>query len=335
MALRRTLGLLGAAALAIAACTPPALPSPTPTTGPTGTPTTPPTASPTTAPTATPTMAPTASPTASPAADCGPGSALLKNPGRLTIGTDNPAFPPYFQGREGGNTEPWDPEWGDPTTGDGFESAVAYAVAEQLGFTAEQVDWIVVPFTSSYAPGPKEFDFNINQVAIKTERLEGADFSAPYYFGQQAVVVAADGPFASATTITELKTARLGAQIGTTSYDAIENVIQPTPEISVYDTNDLAIQALAEVEPAQIDGIVLDLPTAFFVVFVQTEGLTIIGQLGEDTGASPEEWGLVMEKGSTYKACVDQAVLALRADGTLDALALEWLDDEDVPQLQP
>jgi polar amino acid transport system substrate-binding protein len=327
MALRRTLGLLGAAVLAIAACTPPALPSPTPTTGPTGTPTT--------APTASPTVAPTPSPTASPAAVCGPDSTDLKKAGRLTIGTDNPAFPPYFQGRDGGNTEPWDPEWGDPTTGTGFESAVAYAVAEQLGFTRDQVVWIVVPFTSSYAPGPKEFDFNINQVSIKTERLEGADFSAPYYFGQQAVVVAEDGPFANATTITELKTARLGAQIGTTSYDAIENVIQPTAEISVYDTNDAAIQALAEVSPPQIDGIVLDLPTAFFVVFVQTEGLKIIGQLGEDTGAQPEEWGLVMEKGSAYKSCVDQAVLALRAAGTLDALALEWLDDEDVPQLQP
>lgn len=319
MALRRTLGLLAAATLAIAACTPPALPSPTPTA----------------APTPSPTTVPTPSPTASPAAVCGPDSTDLKTAGRLTIGTDNPAFPPYFEGREGGNTEPWDPEWGDPTTGTGFESAVAYAVAEQLGFSREQVDWVVVPFANSYAPGPKEFEFNINQVAIKTERLEGADFSEPYYYGQQAVVVAADGPFANATTITELKTARLGAQIGTTSYDAIENVIQPTPEISVYDTNDAAIQALAEVEPAQIDGIVLDLPTAFFVVFVQTEGLKIIGQLGEDTGAQPEEWGLVMEKGSAYKACVDQAVLALRAAGTLDALALEWLDDEDVAQLQP
>jgi polar amino acid transport system substrate-binding protein len=264
--------------------------------------------------------------------ECQADNLETKTAGTLTVGTDNPAFPPYFLPREGGNTEPWDPSQGDPTTGEGFESAVAYAVAEALGFSEDQVEWVVVPFANSFAPGPKEFDFNINQVSFTEERAENADLSEGYYFGNQAVVVAEDGEFADATTITELKDARLGAQVGTTSFEAIEGVIQPNVEASVYDSNDAAIDAL---EAGQIDGVVVDLPTAFFIIFVQTEGNTVIGQIGPDAGAEPQPFSLVLEKDSPITECVNEAILALREDGTLDDLAVEWLEDETVPQLQP
>ena len=264
--------------------------------------------------------------------ECMAESLETKTAGTLTVGTDNPAFPPYFLPREGGNTEPWDPSQGDPTTGEGFESAVAYAVAEALGFSEDQVEWVVVPFANSFAPGPKEFDFDINQVSFTEERTQNADLSEGYYFGNQAVVVAEDSAFADATTITELKDARLGAQVGTTSFEAIEEVIQPNVEASVYDTNDAAIDAL---DAGQIDGIVVDLPTAFFIIFVQTEGNTVIGQIGPDAGAEPQPFSLVLEKDSPITDCVNEAILSLREDGTLDDLAVEWLEDETVPQLQP
>lgn len=265
-------------------------------------------------------------------AECMADQLQTKTPGTLTVGTDNPAFPPYFLPREGGNTEPWDPSQGDPTTGEGFESAVAHAVAEELGFAEDEVEWVVVPFANAFAPGPKEFDFDINQVSYSEERTENADLSEGYYFGNQAVVVAEDGEFADATTLTELKEARLGAQVGTTSFDAIEEVIQPATEPSVYDSNDLAIEAL---EAGQIDGIIVDLPTAFFITFVQTEGNTVIGQIGEDVGAEPVPFTLVLEKDSPITDCVNEAILSLREAGTLDELAIEWLEDETVPQLQP
>ena len=318
---------IGGILVLLAACAGPAAtftPAPTAT----------PTSAPTTAPTAAPTPVPTEAPTATPDA-CAAANLAVKNAGRITVGTDNPAFPPYFLARDGGNTEPWDPEWGDPTTGKGFESAVAYAVAQQLGFDPAHVDWVVVPWTTSFAPGDKTWDFDLNETAYTTERAQAVDFSDPYYYGNQTVIVAADGPFAGAATIADLKAARLGAVVASTSYAAIENVIKPAPPISVYDTNDLAIQALTEVDPPQIDGIVVDLPTAFFIVNVQTEGLKIVGQLGPETGAQPEQWGLLLQKDSALTPCINVAMAALTADGTLAALVDTWLEDKDVPQIQP
>ena len=274
---------------------------------------------------------PAGSPTA--AADaCTPENLQTKTAGKLTIGTDNPAYPPYFLPREGGNTEPWDPDQGDPTSGLGFESAVAYAIAAQLGFGPEDVEWTVVPFANAFAPGPKDFDIDINQVSYKPERAENVDLSEGYYFGNQAVVVPEDSEFADATTITELKDARLGAQVGTTSFDAIENVIQPNQEPRVYDTNDAAIEAL---DIGELDGIVVDLPTAFFIIYVQTEGNTIVGQIGPEAGAEQEYFSAVLEKDSPLTDCVNEAILALREAGATEALAEEWLDDSTVPQLQP
>lgn len=287
------------------------------------------TAAPTGTPVATATAAATAEPTPH---ECAPENLETVTAGRLTIGTDNPAFPPYFEGREGGNSEPWDPEWGDPTTGKGFESATAYAIANQLGYAESDVDWVVVPFNNSFAPGPKDFDVFVGQVTFNEERTQGADLSEGYYFGNQTVVVMEDSEFASATTITELKDAELGAQVGTTSLATIEDVIQTTPEAAVFNTTDDAIEAMTN---GQIDGIVVDLPTAFFITNVQISGGKVVGQIGEAAGAQPEHFSLVLELDSQLTSCVNGAISALADDGTLDDLVAEWLPDASVPELLP
>ena len=295
-----------------------------------------PSASPTTAATQPPpaSAGPTTAPaTAAPTQDaCATENLATKTAGTLTIGTDNPAFPPYFEGRDGGNSEPWDPEWGDPTTGKGFESAAGYAIAEQLGFTGDAVTWIPIAFNNSFQPGPKDFDFFIGQVTFNEQRAENADLSDGYYFGNQTVVVMKDGEFADATTITELKDAELGAQVGTTSLATIEDVIQTTAEAGVYNTTDDAIEAMKN---GQIDGIVVDLPTAGFITTVQVGKSRILGQIGEAAGAQPEHFSLVLEQGSALTPCVNGAIAALDADGTLDSLSNEWLPFNSAPELQP
>ncbi|MCI0583425.1 MAG: ABC transporter substrate-binding protein, partial [Chloroflexi bacterium] len=243
-----------------------------------------------------------------------------------------PAFPPYFEGRAEGNADPWDPAWGDPTTGKGFESATAYAIAGELGFSGAQVAWVPIAFGTSFAPGPKDFDFFIGQVTFNAERAENADLSEGYYFGNQTVVVMKDSEFADATTITELKDAELGAQVGTTSLATIEDVIQPTAEPGVYNTTDDAIEAMRN---GQIDGIVVDLPTAGFITTVQVGKSRIVGQIGGAAGAQPEHFSLVLELDSALTDCVNVAIAALDADGTLDALSNDWLPFNSAPELQP
>jgi polar amino acid transport system substrate-binding protein len=269
---------------------------------------------------------------AEPTADaCATDSLATVEAGKLTVGTDNPAFPPYFEGTDN-NTEPWDPEWGDPTTGKGFESAMAYAIAEQMGFTRDAVAWIPIMFNTSFAPGPKDFDFFIGQVTYREERAENADLSEGYYFGNQTVVTMMDNEFANATTITELKDAELGAQVGTTSLATIEDVIDTTAEAGVYNTTDDAIEAMVN---GQIDGIVVDLPTAGFITTVQVENTKIVGQIGLEAGAQPEYFSLVLEQDSALTACVNQAITALKDDGTLDVLSDEWLPFNSAPELLP
>jgi polar amino acid transport system substrate-binding protein len=290
-------------------------------------------ASPTPAPaTPAPASQPPASEAASPSpsADaCAKTALTLVAPGKLTIGTDNPAYPPYFAAKTGGNTPPWDPSQGDPTTGEGFESALGYAIADKLGFSKDEVVWLVVPFNNSYAPGPKTFDFDLNQVAATPARAETADLSDGYYFGPQTIVTLKTSKFAKATSIAELQAAKIGAQVGTTSYDAITNVLKPSAEPLVYDTNDLAIQALKN---KQIDVLVVDLPTADYITNVQLEGSTIVGQLDQGT---PEHFSAVLAKGSPLTACVNVALKALTDDGTLAALATKWLPFNAVPVLKP
>lgn len=301
------------ALIAVAACTGSASPTPVPAT---------------LAPASQPPASAAASP--SPSANaCAKTALTLVAPGKLTIGTDNPAFPPYFAAKTGGNTPPWDASQGDPTTGEGFESAVGYAIADKLGFTKDEVAWVVVPFNSSYAPGPKTFDFDLNQVTATPARAESADLSDGYYFGPQTVVTLKTSTFAKATTLAALQSARFGAQVGTTSYDAINSVIKPTKAASVFDTNDAAIQALGN---KQVDAIVVDLPTAAFITNVQLDGSTIVGQLDQGT---PEHFSAVLAKGSPLTACVNVAIKALTDDGTLAGLVTKWLPFSTVPVIKP
>jgi polar amino acid transport system substrate-binding protein len=264
----------------------------------------------------------------SPAApSCAKEDLTLLTPGQLTIGTDNPAFPPWF---EGGTPEgsPW--EINDPATGEGFESAVAYAVAERLGFMPEEVVWVEVPFNQSFRPGPKEFDFDINQISYAPRRDEAVDFSDSYYDVNQALVAVQGTPIADATTVAELQGYTIGAPVGTTSFDYIEQNIQPTEDPAVYDTLNDTVRALKN---GQVDGIVVDLPTAFFVTAVQIPRGVIVGQF--PTVGAQEYFGMVFETGNPLVECVNQALEDLRADGTLAAIQQEWLADKaDAPVLQ-
>lgn len=287
-----------------------------------------PSASPASLAPSVPSVAPADS--ASPSADaCATDSLAVVTPGKLTVGTDNPAYPPYFaENEDGTKTDPW--ELGDPTNGKGFESAVGYAIAEQLGFATEDVTWVVVPFANAFAPGPKEFDFDLNQVSYKAERAETADLTEGYYFGNQSLVVLDSSPLATATSIAALKDYTFGAQVGTTSYDAIAEVIAPTKEAQVFDSNDAAIQALGQ---GSIDGVIVDLPTADFITNVQLEDSTIVGQF---EGGTPEYFSAVLAKDSPLTDCVSGAIAALTADGTLDRLASEFLPFQDsVPVFAP
>ena len=252
-------------------------------------------------------------------------------PGTFTIGTDNPAYPPYFEIVDPPVTDPW--ELGDPTTGNGFESAFAYALAEQLGFDRDTVKWIPVKFDNAYAPGPKDFDVDINQISFAPERAENVDMSDGYYFVNQSVVANKGTDAAKATTLTDLKDKRLGAQVGTTSLATIQDVIQPTVDPSVYDDNTAAIAAL---EAKQIDAIVVDLPTAFFITTAQMDNGVIVGHIEQHEDAHAAYFSVVLPKDSPLTECVNQAIAALQSDGRLDAITQEWLSDKaNAPVLQP
>lgn len=258
---------------------------------------------------------PTDSATADP---CAVDSLPLRTAGQLTVGTDSPAYEPWFVDD-------------DPTNGKGFESAVAYAVAEQLGFTADQVKWVTVPFNTSYAPGPKTFDFDINQVSISDERDEAVDFSDGYYQAAQAVIALKGTDGAEADSLDDLKDLRLGAQTGTTSLTAIRDVIQPTEDPVVLEDTNVAKQAL---QNGQLDAILADLPTAFYITAVEIPDSVIVGQFQPETGEQ-EEFGMLFEEGSELVDCVNDALASLREDGTLDQIEQEWLSDTvGVPELQ-
>jgi polar amino acid transport system substrate-binding protein len=248
------------------------------------------------------------------AASCDKADLNLVSDGQLTIGTDNPAYPPWFGGDE---KAPW--KISNPASGKGFESAVAYAVAEKLGFTKDEVKWIRVAFNTSFAPGPKKFDFDINQISFKPVRAKAVAFSDSYYNVNQALVVVNGTPIASAKSIAALKPYKFGAQLGTTSYDFINDTIMPSKQPAVFDTNDAAVQALKN---KQIDGLVVDLPTAFFVTAAQVENSKILGQFESPAG---EHFGMVFAKGNSLVGCVNDALAELKADGMLQDIQDQWL----------
>ncbi|NBO46164.1 MAG: amino acid ABC transporter substrate-binding protein [Actinobacteria bacterium] len=227
--------------------------------------------------------------------------------GKLTIGTGLPAYAPWVLNDK-------------PESGEGFESAVAYAVAEKLGFKKEDVVWVRTSFDQAIAPGPKNFDFNLQQFSITEERKKSVDFSTPYYSTTQTVVTVAGTKAANAKSIADLQSTLLGAQAGTTSYAAITDVIKPTQKGLAFNTNDDAVAALKN---GQVDALVMDLPTALYEAAVDLTNGKIVGQL--PTAKKGDEFGLVLDKGSALTAKVSAAVDALRTDGTLGKLEQKWL----------
>ena len=276
------------------------------------------------APTAEPTPAPTTGPEPTPDA-CAKENLVLTTPGTLTIGADNPAFPPYF------SDDPSDPDWefGNPKNGKGFESAVAYAISAGLGLGPEEVTWIVVPFNNAIVPGDKPFDIYLTQVSYSAERATAVDLSDGYFDQNQTVVALGDNAISEVTTVAELAAYKLGAPVGTTSYQYIVDNIKPTQDPSVYDTLDAAIQA---VSAKQIDAVVVDLPTAFFITAVQLDGGVIVGTL--PTVGEVEHFSVVLDLGSPLTPCVNAAIAGIKADGTLAAITEEWITGQGAPALK-
>ncbi|MEU8682694.1 ABC transporter substrate-binding protein [Streptomyces sp. NPDC048611] len=238
--------------------------------------------------------------------------------GTLTVGTDKPAYAPWFHDD-------------DPANGKGFESAVAYAVARQLGYGKGAVRWQTVPFNNAFAPGAKKFDFDINQVSVSAARKRAVAFSSGYYDVRQAVVALKGSRAARAKSIADLRRVKLGAQVGSTSLDVLQDTVRPSEPPAVFQKNDLAKSALRN---GQVDAILTDLPTAFYITSAEVKDAEVVGQFAA-TGAAEEQFGLVLDKESRITGCVTAAVDALRKDGTLARLEKKWLADAvSVPVLK-
>jgi len=238
--------------------------------------------------------------------------------GKLTIATGEPAYYPYVIDDA-------------PDSGEGFEAAVAYAIAEELGYDAADVVWVRTTFEAAIQPGPKDFDFNLQQYTITEERAQNVDFSTPYYSTPQAVITVESSPAASATSLADLQSLLIGAASGTTSFEAIEETIQPTAGAQAFNNNDDAKLAL---ETGQIDALVVDLPTAFYLSAVELTGGKIVGQLPQSAGIS-DEWGLVLTKDSPLTDAVNEALQRLIDSGRLQEITDAWLgSDQGAPVLQ-
>ncbi len=246
-------------------------------------------------------------------ADCRVARLPLKNPGRLTVATDRPAYPPWFSD-------------GNPNNGKGYESAVAYAIAKRLGFSSDAVDWVEVGFNSAIAAGEKTFDIDLDQVSITAQRRRNVDLSAPYYTTSQAVITVEGGKLAGDTTLAELRGARLGAQADSTSLQAITDQIRPELPAVALDSNDAAVRAL---QHGRIDGLVADLPTAVQMTDGEVDGGLMVGRLPSPQ-SGPDAFGVVLDHGSKLTPCIDQTITALQDDGTLPRLEGRWLDLPDI-----
>lgn len=238
--------------------------------------------------------------------------------GTLTVATDSPAYEPWFVGD-------------NPSNGKGFESAVAYAVAKELGYEPSQVKWVKVRFNNSFKPGPKDFDFDINQISITADRAKVVDFSDGYYSAAQAVIALKGSEASKATSLADLKSLKLGAQTGTTSLTAIRDGIQPDQDPLVFQNTNAAKQAMNN---HQVDAILADLPTAFYITAVEIPKATIVGQFQPETGEQ-EQFGMLFQKGNPLVACVNTALASMRDSGELAAIEKKWLSETvNVPVLQ-
>jgi polar amino acid transport system substrate-binding protein len=249
------------------------------------------------------------------AAACRPGKLPTFREGVLTVATDKPAYPPYFENDE-------------PQNGEGFESAVAYAIGKQLGYPKAKVEWTIEPFDSSYAPGEKHFDFDVNEISITPAREKAVDFSAPYYRANQAVVALKESEAAQAKSLADLKDTKIGVQINTTSLSAVEEEIEPSGEPEVFNNSNDVVTALKN---GQVEAVVVDLPTALYLTAAQVEDATVVGQFGK---ASGEEWGALLTKESPLTGCVSEAIEALESSGELEQITQRWMSQAaDAPEL--
>ena len=265
--------------------------------------------------------------TSAPAAipGCAKANLNLLEEGQLTLATDNPAFNPWWAG--GSKNKDW--ELNDPSTGQGYESAVAYGIAKRLGFTKAQVTWSAVPFLRSFAPGKKSFDFYLGQVSNYPERRGAVTFSVSYYAVNQAVAGLKSNPISNVRSLAGLKKYRLGASIGTTSYNYIVKYIKPDQSPRVYDNVNDVVTALKN---KQIDGLVTDFPSMGYITNVQVPGSTVVGRLPNQ--GLQEHFGLVFQKGNPLVRCINKAINAMRNDGTLKRLEVRWLGQKGAPILK-
>jgi polar amino acid transport system substrate-binding protein len=249
------------------------------------------------------------------ASSCTPSGMETHKSGVLTIATDKPAYPPYFENDE-------------PENGEGFESAVGYAIGKQLGYPKGKVEWTTEPFDSSYAPGPKNFDFDLNEISITPVREKAVDFSAPYYSANQAVVALEGSEASKAKSLAELKGTKIGVQINTTSLSAVDEEIEPSSKPEVFNSSGDVVTALKN---GQVEAVVVDLPTALYLTAAQVENATIVGQFGKAEG---EEWGALLGKGSSLTSCVSGAIEALEESGELEKITQRWMSQAaEAPQL--
>ncbi|HEY6398283.1 MAG TPA: ABC transporter substrate-binding protein [Solirubrobacteraceae bacterium] len=260
------------------------------------------------------TSSPSGSSTQAAAPACTAASLKTLTPNTLTVATDTPAFPPYFENNK-------------PSNGQGFESAVAFAVASKLGYSPSQVKWVVEPFNNSYAPGPKHFDFDVNEISVTPARAQVVDFSTPYFTAPQAVVVAKGSKYATATSLAALRGATLGVQVGTTSLQAVQSFVKPNSMPRIYNTSNDVVNAL---KVHQVEAIVTDLPTAFYITSAQVPTAKIVGQFSAPGG---DKWGALLAKGSPLTSCVDTAIGKLQSSGQLAQITTRWMGGASAPEL--
>lgn len=254
--------------------------------------------------------------TATAAGECTPDQLETKTAGTLTVATDKPAYPPYFEDDE-------------PANGEGFESAVAFAIGKQLGYAPADVKWTVEPFNASFAPGPKDFDFDVNEISITPQREGAVDFSVPYYTANQAIVVLKSSEAAQAKSLEDLRELDIGVQVGTTSLEAVEDVIQPDSKPEVFNSSNDVVQALKN---EQIDAVVVDLPTALYLTAAQVPAATVVGQFEAPGG---DQWGALLAKESPLTACVSHAIEELESSGELKQITDRWMSQAaGAPELQ-
>ncbi len=244
------------------------------------------------------------------AASCEIADLPLAEAGVLTVATGEPAFPPWVDDDA-------------PESGEGFEAAVVYAVADEMGFESASVTWVRTGFDEAIAPGDKDYDFNIQQYSINADRDEVVDFSDPYYVAEQAIVASEASDITAATSLDDLKSAKLGAAVGSTSLDYIDLVIEPDEPASAFDDN---VGAKSALEAGQVDGLVFDLPTAYFITAVEIPEASIVGVLPRE-GDTGDELGMLFAEGSGLVGCVNEALAELHSNGTIEDLEDQYLNE--------